>query len=216
VTVVERVADSIRRALVVGRLVPGQRLIEAELTRDFAASRSSIRSALAQLAAEDLIVITPHRGAVVRRMTRRDVEELYRIRERLEALAAAIAAERVASGGVNASLARALAETSRRSAGRAGAEAYAAANQRFHLIIQQLADNRQLARMLERLNLPLFRLQFRSFLKPAAASRSASDHEGIAAAILGGNAAAAERLMRSHVARSARIILSLPDEYFGG
>lgn len=210
-----RVSRHIRDGIRLGRLVPGQRLVESDLMSAVGASRSSIREALTRLGAEGLIEISTHRGAMVRRMRRRDVEEFYQIREPLEGLAARLAAERIGAGDAAKRLVAALRRS--KSAGRGGgdAESYSDANQLFHAAIIGIADNATLVDLLERLNLPLFRLQFRSFLKPTVTARSADDHDGIAAAILEGNAADADRLMRAHVRRSAAVILSLPDALFG-
>ncbi|UCE30896.1 MAG: GntR family transcriptional regulator, partial [Burkholderiales bacterium] len=95
-SVVEDAVARLREALLEGRFAPGQRLVEADLVATLGVSRSSVRSALERLAAEGLVRLSAHRGAVARRMSRREVEELYAIRERLEGLAAGLAAERAA------------------------------------------------------------------------------------------------------------------------
>jgi DNA-binding GntR family transcriptional regulator len=66
-----RLAEVLRKiddAIAEGRLVPGQRLVEADLTAEFAASRSVIREALRLLAGEGVVELTPHRGCRVRRI----------------------------------------------------------------------------------------------------------------------------------------------------
>lgn len=212
---VERVTAQIRGAIREGRLVPGQRLVETDLTHAFDVSRPTLRNALSRLAAEGLVQISAHRGAIVRRMSRRDVEELYQLREYLEGLAAALAAMRIAEGADAAALRRLLPQLA---AGmpqpQEGAEASARANHLFHQIVLEMSGNSRLEAMLERLNVPLFRLQFRGYLKPRVASQSATDHERIARAILDGDRGAAERTMRAHIRKSAAIILALPDDMF--
>lgn len=66
-----RLAEVLRKiddAIAEGRLVPGQRLVEADLTAEFGASRSVIREALRLLAGEGVVELTPHRGCRVRRI----------------------------------------------------------------------------------------------------------------------------------------------------
>ena len=53
-----------------GRYVPGQRLVEADLTRDFEVGRGSVREALSRLAAEGLVTMNLHRSAVLRQLSR--------------------------------------------------------------------------------------------------------------------------------------------------
>ena len=77
------------------RLVSGQRLVEADLTREFGISRALLREAFRQLAAEGAIELVPNRGAEVRRLTRQEALELFEIRTELEGMAARRAAERM-------------------------------------------------------------------------------------------------------------------------
>ena len=56
-----------------GRFVPGQRLTEAELTRQLGVSRGPVREAFKRLAGEGVLDLTRHRGAVVRAQTREEV-----------------------------------------------------------------------------------------------------------------------------------------------
>jgi DNA-binding GntR family transcriptional regulator len=66
-----RLAEVLKKiddAIAEGRLVPGQRLVEADLTAEFGASRSVIREALRLLAGEGVLELTPHRGCRVKRI----------------------------------------------------------------------------------------------------------------------------------------------------
>ena len=70
----------------------GSRLTEAELVQAYGVSRHSIRIALNDLASLGLVVLKPHKGARVRQMAARDIEDLYRVRWLLESEAIAHAA----------------------------------------------------------------------------------------------------------------------------
>ncbi|NDW03155.1 GntR family transcriptional regulator [Jiella pacifica] len=88
------VTDSIRTAISVRRFQPGQRLIERELCDLTGVSRTLVREALRQLETEGLIAIQPHRGPVVRELTRSQANGVYDVRRELEGLAAALFAAR--------------------------------------------------------------------------------------------------------------------------
>src|SRR5262245_19538079 len=90
---VDRVHAAIRTAIVDGRYVLGQRLIEADLSEEYAVGRSSIREALRRLSGEGLVEIVRNKGAIVRRFTRPEITDFYCVRGELEALAARLAAE---------------------------------------------------------------------------------------------------------------------------
>ena len=61
-----QVLDGLRRAIIDGRLAPGARLTERELTEMMGVSRTVIREALRQLESEGLIANVPNKGPVVR------------------------------------------------------------------------------------------------------------------------------------------------------
>ena len=86
------IVERLREDILAGRLEPGSRLIEFDLTARFAVSRGPVREGLRRLSADGLIEHWPHRGAVVRRLTEREIRELFLIRIEMEALAARLAA----------------------------------------------------------------------------------------------------------------------------
>jgi DNA-binding GntR family transcriptional regulator len=84
----EQVLDLLRREIVELRLRPGQRLVERELIERLGVSRTTVREALRQLAAEGLVKTIPQRGAVVAVHSAREAAEVYEVRALLEAAAA--------------------------------------------------------------------------------------------------------------------------------
>lgn len=213
VTTVERIADELRRGIKTGRFAPGQRLIEADLTRLLNVSRGPLREAMARLAGDGLVRIEPNRGVTVRALTREEVQSIAAIREMLEGLAARLAAENIDRDGRRAEFRRAWQDmTSERA--RSDPGDYVDANERFHTTIVRIGGNAPLAQLLEQLRTPLFRFQFRSRFTMTNLARGHQDHSAIAAAILAGDADAAERAMRRHLRNSTKLIQSLPDEAF--
>src|SRR5262245_43090553 len=88
---VEYILEHLRSGVLQGLYAPGQRLIEADLTQELRVSRGPLREAFRRLSAEGLLEIVPHRGAMVRRLTLREMRELFQIRLGLEMLAARLA-----------------------------------------------------------------------------------------------------------------------------
>ena len=75
--------------------MPGQRLIEADLTRDYQVSRGPVREALKRLAAEGVLTLTRHRGAYVRALSRAEVRDSLMVLEVLVGLMAKLAAKHI-------------------------------------------------------------------------------------------------------------------------
>jgi DNA-binding GntR family transcriptional regulator len=93
VNIQDAVVNGIRQMILNGHLKPGDRLRQDELANTFDVSTMPIREALRQLQVEGLVVFRPRRGATVARFTASDYEEIYLIREALEALACRWVAE---------------------------------------------------------------------------------------------------------------------------
>src|SRR5690606_27953464 len=91
----EGVARIVRKAILDGRLQPGQPLRERALAEELGISRTPVREALFILQGEGLVGLTPNRGATVRTITPSDIAEIYSVRGLLESHAAALAAGRI-------------------------------------------------------------------------------------------------------------------------
>ena len=213
-TVVDQTVERIRSAVRQGRYLPGQRLVEVDLTEELGVSRGPLREALSRLSADGLVQIEPYRGATVRRLTRSDVVELFEVRAALEAEAAGLAAERVDQDDHRARVEAVLEEIARLR-GSDDPQEYFDDNTRFHNIIVDIAGNSLLATMTGQLHTHAYRMQFMQLLTPETRAVSLDDHEAIAEAIGAGDANRARRAMRDHVNRSLAATLALPDAGFG-
>src|SRR5689334_7203755 len=94
-SVVSAMFDVLRNGIMRGEFAPNQRLVEADLIRKFGVSRGPVREALSRLAADGLVIMEPHRSAVVRPLTRESLASAFQLRELIEGLAARLAAEGV-------------------------------------------------------------------------------------------------------------------------
>ena len=72
-------ASHLKDGILAGRYAPGQRLIEADLTRDLGVSRGPLREAFRKLTAEGLIESVPNKGAVVRRLAGPGAAGVHRV-----------------------------------------------------------------------------------------------------------------------------------------
>ena len=204
---VDRVIVAIKDGIHIGRFVPGQRLIETELTAEFGVSRGSVREALRRLYAEGVVQWERFRGASVLRMSRHQIVELNEIRAALEGFAASLAAVKLDADGR-----KRLLRLQRRSRPTADYSEY---NRDFHQLIWSLSGNRELPQFVESTKLSIIRLQFDCILLAAEhVRRSREDHARIVDAILKRDGKAAERAMRIHIANSTRGILQAPSHFF--
>lgn len=92
-TATEYVADSLRRSILNGDLEGGTRLSLADIAASFDVSTTPVREALRELSFDGLVRIDSYRGGVVTAVTKDEVEEIVRIRQVLEPMAAREAVE---------------------------------------------------------------------------------------------------------------------------
>ena len=90
-----QVVVGLRQAIVSGRLEPGTRLREAELSKELGVSRSPVREALRVLEAEGLVKLTPNKGAFVTQLSQKDLKEIYELRVLLEVHAIRVACKKM-------------------------------------------------------------------------------------------------------------------------
>ena len=210
VSAVDQVMDAIKAGIRNARYVPGQRLVEPDMMRDFDVSRGTVREALRRLAAEGFVQIELYRGASIRKMSRSEFVELNEIRALLEVYAASLAAQRMSKAER-----KKLLELEQQWDRGAQHLAYAQYNEQFHALIVEASRHKQLPNFVQQAQLSIFRLQFQSILQtPVATRRSRLEHRRIVKAILKGDAAGAESAMRQHIHNSAVVIMGAPDEFF--
>ena len=199
------IVERLREDILAGRLEPGSRLIEFDLTVRFAVSRGPVREGLRRLSADGLIEHWPHRGAVVRRLAEREIRELFLIRIEMEALAARLAAAADASdrrARFAASIEPIYSDSPRNPCD------YLKENAAFHDAVMALADNRELRDLAGRLQLPLIMAQVGDVLTPPVLEASVREHRLIAAAIVARDPEAASSRMRDHLERAAALALA--------
>ncbi len=84
----EQVVEQVRRAIIEGRLKPGDHMVEAQLTKQLAVSRTPLREALILLEREGLVESFPNRGTFVRIFSISNVDTIFSMRIALENFAA--------------------------------------------------------------------------------------------------------------------------------
>jgi DNA-binding GntR family transcriptional regulator len=192
-------AELIRRAILDGTLPAGARLKEDELAVQLEVSRTPVREALRKLAADDLVVLEPKRGARVRKYEAHELDDLYRLRAVLEGYAARRAAERIDNRALD-ELRGSCSRFARLAARKRVAVAdLAAENQVFHDgVLAAAADDRLAAMARSVIHLPLVYKAYIWF-SPEDRRASAEFHWQVTEALARGAGNAAARAMERHV-----------------
>ncbi len=91
----EVIFTSLREAIIVGELKPGERLMEVQLADKMGVSRTPVREAIRKLELEGLVVMLPRKGAHVADLSAKDIMDVLEIRATLDGLASSLAASRI-------------------------------------------------------------------------------------------------------------------------
>lgn len=204
----EAAADVIRRAILDGTLMPGQRLTEESLARDLKTSRTPVREALRVLKAEGLVVSTPYHGSTVREYEVDDLDDMYQLRALLEGYAARRAAQRIDEEGV-----RKLRESSERfvELGDATDENVAqivTENVYFHTTILEIAGSARLTEIVRKvIELPLVYKSYHWY-SPDQKRMSEHAHRQLVQVLAAGDEDRAELIMRGHIYDGRDVLLA--------
>ncbi len=191
----DQVLAALRQRIVNGVYPPGERLTEDRLAADFGVSRNPVREALRVVQAEGFVSMVPRRGAFVALPDASTVSDMFAVRERLETLAARLAAERATTADV-AHL-RSLLEQARVATERVDFSRVAELNSELHLRVIAISGNKWLSSIANALY-----LQVHWIFRIGAAHRAPHswiEHIRLVDAIEAGDPDEAEAAAKSHV-----------------
>lgn len=206
----EVVVDAIRRALLSGELVPGQRVKEAPLAETLGVSRPTVREAIYQLVHEGSLVQTPYKGITVAQPSPQDLLDVADVRVSLETLAALHLGENPDGEGM-ASL-RAALQTHLEAIEAGDLVRVDLTHLDLHRTLWEGSENQMLMRIW-----PLVESQIRMAMSLDQATRSdlardAELHERLVDVIASGDKAAITAEVREHIAKSADEVVRLIEE----
>lgn len=197
----------LRSAILNFQLKPGQRLVERELIERLGVSRTTLREALRELAAEGLVTVVPQKGARVCAPSLQDAIDLYEVRASLESLVVTRFVERASDEEVEALRATVAgyAAVARRTT---DIFALLTAKEGFYEVLIRGAQSNALQQLLEGIKARVQTLRATSLSRPGRAEETAEELEAIVGAIAKRDAELAAQLCADHVRAAARTALS--------
>ena len=190
----EEVAELLRQRIFNRELTPGAWIDELKLAEEYGISRTPLREALKVLATEGLVTMKVRRGAYVSVVSERDLADVYLLLSLLESDAAGVVATRATDAQLQ-ELRSLHAELESAASDR---ERFFSLNERFHMRLLEIADNRWRDQMVADLRKVMKLNRHNSLLKAGRVAESLQEHAVVMAALLARDAAAAVQGMQAH------------------
>ena len=205
----------VRRRIINGEILPGDAISELALSEEFGVSRTPVRETFKQLQTEGLVEIRPRVGTFVTTPSRREIVELFEVKELLEGAAARLLTQRGRVPEVDA-LQKNLQEADE-AVVQGDRPRYAELVEEFHNLLISGSDNTKLEAHYSTLmnQLAYARLVHTSLNQPGRTMQSDREHHRVVELIVAKDGDSAERVMREHVRASRQAVLTGLDTTHG-
>lgn len=205
-----RVYRRIEDGILSGEYPVGTSLTEQEVSRVTGVSRTPVRAALQRLEQEGLVRLIPNKGAVVLGISQADLVDIYRMRMRLEGLAAAMAAERLTEKDIVAL--RETVELAEFYVARGDAAKLRDLDSNFHEAVYNASGSRMLRQTLSDLHHKIGVWRAKSLADPHRVPESVAEHRAILNALIARDAALADSLTSRHVERALTNLIGIIEQ----
>ena len=191
------VFNTLRDAILKGKLEPGERLMEIQLAERLGVSRTPIREAIRKLELEGLVLMIPRKGAEVAKISEKSLRDVLEVRRSLEELAAELACQRM-----DAEALRDLEDAQKafiQAVESGETMTMAEADEHFHDVIYMGTGNTRLVQILINLREQMYRYRL-EYIKDAEKRQILLvEHESILRAIRSRHVAEAKEAVRAHI-----------------
>ena len=192
-----KVFQQLKNSILAGEFENGAELREIALAKKLGVSRTPVREALRQLEQEGLVEIYPNRGAYVKGITYKDVEDIFRIRARLEGLCAEMAVSSITHEQLDK-----LDEIillSKFYEEKKDMEHLLKMDSQFHEVLFESCGSKMLENQLKDYHQYVQKARLRSLKRQERAKKSTQEHEEILLAIKDRDAKRADELATRHI-----------------
>ncbi|KAF5070804.1 GntR family transcriptional regulator [Anaerotignum sp.] len=199
------VFHTLREAILVGKLVPGERLMENQLADKLGVSRTPVREALRMLALENLVELVPRKGAQVLDMSEKDIVNILEVRGALESLATSIACTKMKKEDLQQL--KKLEGEFERAIDENDLERIIQLDEDFHDLILKSTENDKLAQIYQNLRIQLYRYRMAHLKVDSTIPAVVAHHRGILRAIENHDAEEGATVAHGHIKYHTEFIL---------
>ncbi len=193
----QKVYRALKTEIIKGSLKPGTKLLEGKIAEQMGVSRTPVREALKELAAEGFVKMNPNQAVVVSNASVEDVQEVLQIRGVLEGLAARLATRMISEEEI-----KELEKYQKQMeyyTKKDDVLAFSEMDAEFHELILNVCGNNRLIQIRKNLSDQARRYRIRSLSVPGRLKYSLKEHQEIVEELKRKNAEQADRLSQKHI-----------------
>lgn len=199
------VFNTLRKAILTGKLKPGERLMEVHLASRLGVSRTPIREAIRKLELEGLVIMIPRRGAEVAQITEKSLKDVLEVRRALDALSVELACDRITEEEIR-TLKEACDKFENAVKGKEVSE-IAKADVALHDIIVQAAGNQRLQQLVNNLAEQMYRYRFVYIKDESQHEKLIAEHKEIYESIANRDKERASKAAKIHIDNQEKSII---------
>lgn len=192
-----------------GKYQNGDSLIETRLSEELGVSRTPIREAIRQLELEGLVQLIPNKGAIVVGVSKKDIEDIFKIRMLIEGLAAKWAAEKIELSEINEL--KEVLELEEFYTSKNDVDHLLKIDSEFHEIIYKACKSVPLMNILRNFHQYVKNVRNSSLSSIERAKEVLEEHRDIYKAIVDRDSEKAEKLATLHVKRATESVFKIED-----
>ncbi len=203
----DEVFNTLRKAILNGDLVPGQRLMEIALSEKLGVSRTPVREAIKRLEEEGLVVIVQRKGAEVAGISGSQLRDVLEVRLALEELAGELACQRISDKdieelkSINEEFIKLIKNSD------TTISEIAKVDVDFHSVIYNATNNKRLIQMVNDFSQQMYRYRLEHIKELEDRSVLAAEHDDIIKAVAAKDVVWAREAIRSHIYKQEQAIV---------
>ncbi len=204
----KQVYEVLRKAILSGKLKPGEKITEVEIADKLNVSRTPVREAIRMLELEELIAIIPQRGVFVAGIKSiKEINDIFQVRSELEGLAASQATKHISEEQLKKiednieQIKKCIADKD--------LERCIEIDIAFHQIIYEASDNKWLQKLLDTLFEQITRFRGRSLGREGRMAKALHEHKELAEALSERDAKKAKKLSKQHIESARQSVISV-------
>ncbi|MCF8033138.1 MAG: GntR family transcriptional regulator [Desulfarculaceae bacterium] len=201
----DQLYKTLRKEIILGKLMPGERITETELAKRFSCSRSPVREALSRLHTEGFVEVLPRRGAVVSKTSAQEVHDYYALLKVLESQAVSWAAPKLTPEEIDKLEQTNEAMRQIKVDSQTGIEDWVRLNLEFHRLFRRHCGNMKMDWLVGEVRSRITRFLYTSLMVPAF-DEYVQDHDLIIKQLRAKDHAAAADTMLRHVERAQAVL----------